>query len=570
MTNLHDSIDLRITRHAALGLGFCLMLASGAYAQVVPGPADIGHIKPEEKLPVIDHSQDSQVTIPSIAPTVPIPKEAKGIHFTLQAVRIDGATAFTPDQLRDIYGPYLGKDITLDIAYKIAGQLSERYRNAGYFLSRAYIPEQSFEPGNAMVTIRVVEGFVGKVEVPDDARGHSVVQAYIDRLLAQRPLKMESLESFLLRLNDLPGYAFRGVISPLKGEDEGAVKLTLVPTTKEGKGTIQFDNASSRFLGPNEMSISYATSLLPLQQTSMSGLTSVAVNRLHYGTLDHAIVIAPDIKLDLTANATEATPGYTLSKFDIQSNSTFLALNLDYQWIRQRQENLALKFTLDGRNVESDILAVPLTRDYVRAARVNATYDLADAWRGANSASVTLSHGLDLFGSSKQGDINLSRAQARPDFTKGELSLTRLQGITNDWSLQMAGSGQMASGVLYSSEEFGYGGQTFGRAYDASEITGDQGVSGSLELRYGGLAGWQPISLQPYAFYDIGVVWNDAIAQPKRESGASAGFGIRGTTVAGISGDIGVAWPLTRPIATPIYGGDKEGPRIMVQLSKAF
>ena len=73
----------------------------------------------------------------------------------------------------------------------------------------------------------------------------------------------------------------------------------------------------------------------------------------------------------------------------------------------------------------------------------------------------------------------------------------------------------------------------------------------------------------PYMFYDIGEVWSDAIGQVKRESGASAGFGIRGTTVGGISGNVGIAWPLTREIATPIYDG-KEGPRLILQLSKEF
>ena len=107
-------------------------------------------------------------------------------------------------------------------------------------------------------------------------------------------------------------------------------------------------------------------------------------------------------------------------------------------------------------------------------------------------------------------------------------------------------------------------------AYDSSDITGDRGVSGSLELRYNGYATLQPISLQPYAFYDIGEVWNDAIGQVKSESGASAGLGIRGNGPYGLNGNLGLAWPLTREIATPLYPGGKEGPRILLQVSKGF
>ena len=61
-----------------------------------------------------------------------------------------------------------------------------------------------------------------------------MVQEYIDRLMAEARTQ-QAVESFLLRLNDLPGYFFRAALS-LEGEEEPAVKLILVPTTKGGKG----------------------------------------------------------------------------------------------------------------------------------------------------------------------------------------------------------------------------------------------------------------------------------------------------------------------------------------------
>jgi hemolysin activation/secretion protein len=220
---------------------------------------------------------------------------------------------------------------------------------------------------------------------------------------------------------------------------------------------------------------------------------------------------------------------------------------MHYQWIRQRQENLALKIMLDSRDVASDILNSPLTRDHIRALRATATYDTSDDWLGYNMANMTISQGIDGFGASKESDLNLSRAGAAPSFTKMELTYQRQQGITKDWSLLAATSGQLASGTLYSSEQFGYGGQAFGRAYDASEITGDEGIDGSLELRYDGLGDWQPISLQPYGFYDIGTVWTDGADQ----SGSSAGFGLRFATQWHLTGNLGLAFPLTRGVATP-------------------
>lgn len=563
---------LHRTFYATISLGLWLTLPFAALAQTVPGPADIGRVKPEERLPILDHTEDGQITVPTGIPAVEIPKGAEDIHFVLKDVRVEGATAFTPEQLQDIYTPYMDKKITLDVAYVMAGMITERYRNAGYFLSRAYVPAQEIQ--NGIVTIHVVEGYIGEVELPESAQNR-IVQAYIDHLTEQKPLSAQKLESSLLHLNDLPGYSFRGTLSVLEGANDGATKLILTVTEKEGKGSVIFDNASSRFLGPNELSASYTQSLLPLQQTTISGLASLPTDKLRYAALNHAVAIAPQLAWDINGSLARAQPGFMLEPFEIESESSYLGTSLLYQWIRQRQQNLSLKLTLDARNTATDLLQVQFTRDRIRAARANVTYDTYDSWHGYSIASVTVSQGIDGLGSSEKGELNLSRAQAKPDFTKAELSLARLQGISSDWSLLLSAFAQTASGPLFSSEEFGYGGQGFGRAYDASEITGDHGVAASFELRYGG---WdimpfddgRAVSINPYAFYDIGVVWNDDIAQVKRESGASTGFGVRFATPWHQSGNVALAWPLTRDVGTPIYGQSERDPRIILNISQDF
>jgi len=555
-----------IFKHLHL-LVLLVLLPTVLYAQTIPGPADAGRINPEKKEPIFDHSRDSLITAPSGATTSPVPEGAKNVHFILHEVHLEGATVFNPNELREIYAKYLDTEISLDIVYAIADGITQRYRNAGYFLSLAYIPPQHIKDG--IITIKIIEGAVGKVELNNDTSKNSVVQRFIKRLLAQTPLKADTLESFLLRLNDLPGLSFRAVLSPLEEAPEGIVKLTLVPTSKNGKGTISFDNFGSRYLGPNEVSASYSKSLLPLQQTTISGLASLPVDKLHYATLNHSVVIAPDLTFDMTGSITKAHPGYTLEPDDIKSRSNYLGASLAWQWIRQRQENLLLKSTIDGRDTRSDILDTPLTRDHVRTFRANAVYDVTDNWQGYNILNLTLSHGLAVLESSKSGDANLSNPNATPNFSKVEFSFIRQQAITNNWSLIMAGTSQLSSDPLYSSEQFGYGGQAFGRAYDASEITGDNGVSGSLELDYGGIYYLQPATIVPYIFYDIGTVWSKN-GSSRQESGASVGAGLRATAPTGTSLNLGLAWPLTREISAPIYGEGKQGPRIQLQISQGF
>lgn len=538
-----------------------------AQAVPVPGPVDAGRIGKQERIVVPQREAEPHIKLQD-TPSLPAPGAAKSIRFTLKHLRIEGATVFSPDLLADLYAPYIGKEITLDVAYKIAEAITQRYRDAGYFLSLAYVPNQ--EIANGKVTIAVVEGYIGKVELEGEAADSAVIRGYIERLQARKPVKADEVESFLLRVNDVPGLSFRGVLAPLKNAQDGAVKLSLVAAKKEGHGSISMDNFSSRFLGPNELAASYSTSLLSLQQTTVSGLMNLFADRLRYITLGHSVTVAPDITVEVMASTTRAKPGYTLERFDIESASHALSLGLNYQWMRQRQENLVLKLLLDSRNSDTDFLGATFTRDRLRVLRTSAGYDTSDRWQGINVVNAMLSHGIDGLGSSRAGDRNLSRARAKPDFTKAELMLSRLQGVGDQWSLLAAATGQWASGALYSSEEFGYGGQAFGRAYDASEITGDHGLAASLELRYGGWGNMQPLSLQPFAFYDIGRVWNIDAGQPKRESGASAGLGVRFASQWQQTGSVGLSYPLTRDAATPIYGAHASGPRILLQISQAF
>lgn len=173
-----------------------------------------------------------------------------------------------------------------------------------------------------------------------------------------------------------------------------------------------------------------------------------------------------------------------------------------------------------------------------------------------------------MLGSSQSTDMNLSRAQAEPDFSKLELSYARAQHVSNHITLITRFSAQLSPYQLFSSEEFGYGGQTFGRAYDASEITGDNGVAAALELRYNGLNSWQDIQFVPYVFYDIGKVWNEDTSGVN-EAAASSGTGFLVQHSSGLQGNLGIAFPLTRPVTNPMYGHGKS-PRLLLQIGYAF
>ena len=534
----------------------------------LPGPADAGRVQQDRETIAPAPIAPGVVPPPQSGPVTEAPAGAEQVTFILKGLIIDGATVYSPESLAAPYQERIGQQVTLKEIYAIADAIGAKYHDAGYFLSRVEVPDQQITKG--FVHITVTEGYIGRVDVRGDTKPDAIMRAYMARITAEKPLSTQTLESALLRLNDLPGVSFRAVLSAMPDGEKGESLLTLLPQAKSATGSIGIDNYGSRFLGPQEITASASGSIAPLNQTTVSGLVSMPTKELGFGTLHHTVTVAPDVTVSAEVGVTRAHPGYTLSSLDIDSTATDVNVSIQYQWVRQRLENLATSLMLEGRNVHSDVLDTPLTREHIRVARAHVAYDTADAGKGSDVANLTLSQGIDGLGSSDAGDPDLSRAEAKPDFTKLELSLSRLQTIDPDWSALMQFDGQWASGSLYASEQFGYGGQNFGRAFDSSEITGDKGGEAALELRYDGWRDLQPVNLEPYAFYDYGFVINDDSSQLRRDSAQSVGAGVRFVTTWGDNGNVGVALPIDHTELAPLYGGNHSSPRLLMQFSHNF
>jgi hemolysin activation/secretion protein len=160
---------------------------------------------------------------------------------------------------------------------------------------------------------------------------------------------------------------------------------------------------------------------------------------------------------------------------------------------------------------------------------VGVTIDWSDEWRGVNVLDLELSHGLNVFGARRSGSPMLSRSRGRSDYTKAAAYLSREQYLAPGWSLVVQTSGQFSFSHLLASEEFSYGGDPIGRAHDGSELTGDHGVAGSVELRYTAISHCKYLQRwQAYAYFDAGKVWRrDDSFRDEHDDATDVGFGVR-------------------------------------------
>jgi hemolysin activation/secretion protein len=203
-----------------------------------------------------------------------------------------------------------------------------------------------------------------------------------------------------------------------------------------------------------------------------------------------------------------------------------------------------------------------LSQDKNRTLKLGINYDIIRE-ESYSLVDVTFTKGLKMLNSSKQTDRNISRAGANPSFKKIELNLSHNHKIKGAVSITLTLISQYANSIMFSAEEFSYGGSYLGKAFDASELNGDHGVAGIIEFGYNA---WTSVkqqgSLIPYIYYDVGCVWRKDRTRIPRETAATYGFGVRYNWLK-FNTHLGLAWPKNRNIAVPIYFHGNKGPRIM-------
>lgn len=530
--------------------------------------------------------------VPQIGPKVDVkqmklqgaPAGAEKIKFKFGGLRVEGNTVYDQKEVSSVYADKIGQTVSLADVYDMANQMTLKYRNDGYVLTQVVVPPQTIDGG--IPRLKVVEGFIEKVIVQaGDKEGPEAVKtikAYAGKIANSGPTNIKELERQLLIINDLPGVEARSILSPSK-TTAGAADLLVIVERKPYDAMISVDNFGSRYLGPHQLS---AAGTLNSVAGFNDALTAQFVitpefdegNELVHGSLGYSIPVGYwGTKFSVLASMTDTDPGYDLEQFEVHGRSDLLSLQVSHPFIRSRATNLHGRMTFDMRNVQSENNVAPERNDHVRALRAGLRYEFLDQLLGTvsyNVADIEISRGVPMFGASDKDDANLTRANGDPHFTKAELELQRLHRLSTNFNLLLEGHAQVASDALLSSEEFGVGGINSGRGYDPSEIVGDHGISGRIEVQWKNPGNLQSTygqyleKYQLYGFWDGGRVWNiDAVtADDKVDSITSVGTGVRANFVSGISGGLAVAFPTNRDIQTR----DDKGPKVYFNLSKTF
>lgn len=533
-----------------------------AQQTVDPGRVD-ERLRPDVEVP-----RAGAVDLPDIPAQEAAPDS--DLRITLADVRFEGANAVPADELEAIAAPYLGREMPLSEVFRLAEEITAEYRRRGFVLSRAVVGPQRIE--NGTVTIQIVEGFVDDVRIEGEAGGYRrYLEAYLAPVRGERPTTGDTLTRALLLARDLRGVDVRAVLMP--SEDRlGAADLSLVAERRPLEAFVAFDNRGSRWLGPLQIygGLTFNDTLGAGERISITGVAAPDQG----GELGY-LSAAYDQPLDgsgllMTTFVSYAhtRPGDELRPIGLEGESISSGLALQYLLLRSRSANVFGRFTFTARNSEShNFVLDPLFRDKTRSLGWELIANQATAWGGYFTTRVSVTQGLDALGATEADDPAKSRATASGEFTRINAEASWVQTLHAGLNLLLAASVQASPDSLLASEEFGLGGTQFGRAFDPSEVTGDEGYAAKTELFYTYPAPGLGV-VEPFAYYEGGrVSQNKPLPGEARHARLqSVGGGLRISTDAGLSATIEYAKPIGRDVAA---NGDRDG-RIFVTFSAAY
>jgi hemolysin activation/secretion protein len=431
------------------------------------------------------------------------------------------------------------------------------------------VPPQDVTRG--IIRINVIEGIVTDIAVDGDDGGKFGVAAMLAPVLAAHPSRQDVLERQLLLINGRPGIRVADTALEEIGVGSGRFRLKVYVKTWQIYTSFGIDNLGSRAVGPWQ---TYATGafnsyLLPGDSLVANLSTTPADPRqLAFGRIGYDAPIGTDgVRIGGSALYSEVRPGDWRREYRDVTKTQSFEVHAGVAPLQSQSQTLTLTAGFQFTNIsESDIFGT-LYNDHLRIASLSADYMLKDDFGGTSYLTANLRRGIDVLGASRSGDNYLSRYDGSGSFTTVNLWFARYQNLTDNWSLKVSGAGQYASTELLTSQQYYLGGASFGRGYGSAEISGDNAMAGSLELRYDGKLDLPYTrGYQLYGFVDTGAVWNVGYGYRDGLSLTSAGGGMRLFFDGDLRADVGVGVPLSYRAPN----NNNRSPVLLFSLSNAF
>jgi len=456
-----------------------------------------------------------------------VPAGAAQRRFLLRGVELSGNHSIPATQLAPIWESRIGQEISVADAFGLAESITASYRERGFVLSQAIVPQQQLPVEGALLRLEVVEGFIDRIRISGTTELATRLEPLVAPLRIEHPLRLATMERYLLLLNERAGIVAQANLSR-SPTVPGASDLDIFVVQIPAAYSASVHNRSSDALGRIriEGGAEWRDPLHIFDRHTVHVATSGDPALAFVAYNFDAPVGTEGSKLTVGASSSRSKP--KSSPLQPYTFGDTLALGASHPFLRSRRTSIDGRISISGYNNGSDVASIGLSRDHIRALRLGVAADLSDDVGGINLVDVEWSKGLSVLGASQAGDSTLSRIGANPQFTKATLYAARLQSLGRGMSALVAVTGQYSDDLLVSAEQFGLGGESFLRAFDSSEVLGDRGLAAKLELRWTGV--FDQFATTWYGFFDAGRAQRLEITGGRTSTSlTSLGVGVRAT-----------------------------------------
>ena len=535
---------------------FLLMPGSGLWSSI--------SMASETPSPALEMSEEAVET----------PKVEK-LTFDILDIQIEGNTVLPRTVVEKTIYPFMGENKTIDDLEAARKMLEQQYKESGFVTVFVDIPEQDVKDG--VVRLKVTEGKVGRLRIKDSryyslGRIREAVPSLAEGSVPNFPAVQKEMTSLnrsaglrvapVLRAGTTPGT----VDVDLNVKDQSPLYASVElndrfsPNTSRFRviGTLRYDNLWQR---GHSVNFQY--------QTSPENLDEVQVFAGNYlmGLGSSGIMLAV---YGVHADSNVAVLGTTnvVGKGDIVGTRLVLPLT----GLATYYHSLTLGF--DYKDFDQAVrmgtgrLTTPISY-FPISLQYNGTQQDANGTTqfglGVNFSTRALSERqIECLPGYTADQFECKRHGAQADFIYLRSDLHHHHTLAKDFALFGRISAQIANQPLINNEQFSAGGFETVRGYPESQLLGDNGFQGSVNLQTPRLPG-DLIDWRLLAFVD-GAYTNNyrRLDTDLSYSILSTGVGMRMKTqrgyggFGGITGALDFAWPLRnfRNATTNIQTGD--------------
>ena len=452
--------------------------------------------------------------------------------FPIRGFELQGDVPLSADETTRILAPFIRTDGTLESLQKAGAALEEAFKARGYALHRVTLPPQ--EVGNK-VTFNVIKFVIGKVTVEDAAPfSEANIRASVPELQEGQAPNFRKLAVQTAIANENPSKQLQVSLKESEEPEKIDVRLLVKPSNPftlsaslantgsdaTGNDRLALVGGHSNLFGlDHQGSFAYTTSLERSERVKQFGL-NYRIPFYRYGGVLGMSYTNSDVVGDFGAfksSGAGETYGVNYSYYFAPDGGrkTYLTLALDQKLFNASKIN---GVAVPG---QQDRGSMPVTLSY--SAKVEE--DTA-VWGYSADLATNIAGGpgnnLDAY---KTEEARIESV----NWTLARLNANYLSAVgKSGWLVGARGQFQYTPDALISGEQFGLGGVSSVRGVGDRVISGDRGLSVSLEVTtpevYKGL---RLLSFVDAGWLNSNNTAASSTAKPESDQLASAGLGLR-------------------------------------------